>query len=311
MSNWTLTNIPDQSGKIVLITGANSGIGLGVAKELANKGAHLILAVRNREKGHQARKEILAHISTHSHIDTQEIKIEVMDLDLSDFDSILKFCQSFYSRFDALDILINNAGIMMPNEKMESAQGHEIQFATNHLGHFLLTKQLLPALEKAPAGRIVTTSSVVAKLKAADIYFSDIHFNHTYHKMKSYAQSKLANIMFAVDLDTKLKQSGSKVLSVAAHPGYTATNLQQHMGLLGVVMNKLLAQKVEMGILPTLRAAVDSDLTGGEYMGPLKFDGYRGYPELNKLPIKAQQSKVRDQLWKISEALIGTEFRLH
>lgn len=196
MSNWTVSDIPDQSNKTILITGANSGIGLGAAKELAKKGATLILAVRNLQKGKQAAQEI-AQQSPLSNI-------EVMQLDLSDLESVKQLSTEVAKRYNKLDILINNAGIMMPNEKTLSKQGYEIQLATNHLGHFLLTKELLPLLEKSSSGRVVTLSSLVAAMNSSDIFFSDLNFDDNYHKMKSYGQSKLANIMFSIDLDKNL-----------------------------------------------------------------------------------------------------------
>lgn len=298
--NWTAENIPSQSGKRILITGANSGIGLEAAKVLASKGAEVILAVRNLDKGKLAQQEILVLVPS--------ANTSVIALDLSDLDSVNSCVKQLIEADKKIDVLINNAGVMLLNEHTTSAQGHEIQWATNHLGHFSFTAGLLPLLEKAEQPRIVTLSSLVAKMKAADIYYQDLNFEKKYDKMAAYAQSKLANVMFAVELDKRLKESGSKVVSIAAHPGYTATNLQQHMGLLGTVMNALMAQKVEMGVLPTLKAATDPLLKGGEYIGPMKMSNYRGYPGFNTLPTPAEDANHRQKLWHTTERILGLEF---
>ena len=300
---WNTNNIPHQRGKRFLITGANSGIGLEAAKTLASKGAEVILAVRNLDKGKQAQNEI-ARL-------TPEAVVSLIKLDLSDLMSINICVQQLREADKPIDVLINNAGVMLLNKHTTSAQGHEIQWATNHLGHFALTAGILPLLEKAGQPRIVTLSSLVAKMKAADIYYQDLNFEKKYDKMAAYAQSKLANVMFASELYQRLQRSGSKVVSVAAHPGYTATNLQQHMGLMGVVMNALMAQKVEMGVLPTLRAATDPALKGGEYIGPMKMANYRGHPGKNTLPAAAEDGVQRKKLWLETEKILGLSFLTH
>ena len=151
-------------------------------------------------------------------------------------------------------------------------------------------------------------SSQMAKVKSADIYYQDLDFSQKYDKMAAYAQSKLANVMFAIELQNRLQRSGSKVISIAAHPGYTATNLQQHLGVLGNVMNIVLAQKVAMGVLPSLKAATDPTLIGGEYIGPMKFANYRGYPGINTLPQAAQDAQQRQRLWQTTEEILGLSF---
>ena len=302
MAKWTQDKIPDQSGKLVLITGANTGLGLGTAKVLAQKNAQLVLAVRNLDKGQAAAAEIKAA--------SPQAQVAVMQLDLADLDQVRDFTQAFQEQYSQLDVLINNAGVMMPAQRELSKQGFEIQLATNHLGHFVLTKGLLPLLQAAPAARVVTLSSLVAKMTQADIYFDDLQFAQHYRPLASYAQSKLANIMFAVDLQNKLAEQTTKVISVGAHPGYTATDLQRHMGKFGAVLNALAAQKVSMGILPTLMAATDPGVSGGDYYGPLKFGGYRGYPGLNSLPKKARSPATRQRLWQLTESLTQESFTL-
>lgn len=302
-AKWNANNIPPLKGKTILITGANSGLGLGTTKALVKKNANVIMAVRNIDKGTKAFNEILQ--------ETPNASLDMMQVDLSDFNSIKQFAQKFKSKHNKLDILINNAGVMMPVNRFETKQGFEGQFGTNHLGHFVLTNALFDLINKTPNSRIVTLSSLVAKMKSADIYWNDLQFMNEYHKMKSYAQSKLANMMFALELDKKLKESGSDTISVLAHPGYTATNLQKHMGLQGKIMNFLMAQKVEMGILPTLRAATDPNVKGGEYYGPAKMSNWRGYPIINEPAEKALHLEDRQKLWAVSEELTNSQFQVN
>lgn len=297
---WDSSKISDQSQKRILITGANSGIGLEAATVLAKKGADVVLAVRDVQKGQQAKAQIERVCST--------AQISIVELDLSDLASIDRCVQQLMHAGKAIDVLINNAGVMLLDKRTLSAQGHEIQWATNHLGHFAFTQGILPLLEKTKQGRIVTLSSLVAKMKAADIYYHDLNFENKYDKMAAYAQSKLANAMFAIELQQRLQQSGSKVISVAAHPGYTATNLQQHMGLMGVIMNAMFAQNVSMGVLPTLQAATDESLLGGEYIGPMKMANSRGYPGKNTLPQAATDAKLRQRLWNTTEQILERSF---
>jgi NAD(P)-dependent dehydrogenase (short-subunit alcohol dehydrogenase family) len=297
---WDQSQISEQHGKRVLITGANSGIGLEAAKVLAAKGAEVILAVRNPAKGQRAIETILK-----SHPKAQ---IRQVALDLSDLDSVAACVNLLVEEGNPIDALINNAGVMMLEQHTRSAQGHEMQWATNHLGHFALSSGLMPLLQLSHQGRIVTLSSVIAKMRMAKIYYEDINFEKSYDKVAAYAQSKLANAMFAMELHRRLQQSGSSISSVAAHPGYTATNLQQHMGKLGVILNALFAQKVTMGALPTLKAATDTQVASGSYIGPLGLANYRGYPGVNRLPIAATQAESCLKLWEITEAILGQPF---
>jgi len=299
-ANWNIQNIPSQKGKLFVITGANSGLGLGTTKELARKGAKVVMAVRNLDKGKTACNNILKELP--------DADLELMQMDLSDLNSIINFSTEFKNKYSKLDVLINNAGVMMPVKRYETKQGFEGQFGTNHLGHFVLTKELFEVIENTANPRIVTLSSLFAKDKRADIYYDDLQFEKSYDKMATYAQSKLANMMFGIELDKKLKEKNSKVLSVLAHPGYTATNLQQHMGLLGKVMNFLIAQKLEMGILPTLRAATDLNVKGGEYYGPAKMGNLRGYPVINDPSPVALDRVSTQKLWGVTEQLTKTKF---
>ena len=298
--NWTTQDIPSQEGKLILVTGANSGLGYGTSKELARKGAKVIMTARNLQKGKAAIADLKQEIPN--------ANVELMQLDLADLDQVKQFAQAFKRKFHQLDVLINNAGVMMPVKRFETKQGFEGQFGTNHLGHFVLTHALLDVIESTPDSRIVVLSSLVAKMKAADIYWEDLQFEKNYHKMKTYAQSKLANMMFAAELDKKLRERASQTICVMAHPGYTATNLQQHMGLQGRIMNFLLAQKLSMGILPTLRAATDPKVQGGEYYGPAKLGNFRGYPILNTPNPIANNRTETQRLWKVSEELTQVSY---
>ena len=299
-TKWNTANIPPQEGKTFLVTGANSGLGFGTSKALAQKGAKVVMTVRNLQKGEQALAAIKSKIPT--------ADLVLMQLDLADLSSVERFTEAFQQRFQRLDVLINNAGVMMPNTRQLTQQGFELQFGTNHIGHFVLTRNLLPILEQTQASRIVTLSSLVAKMSKADIYWEDLQWEQSYDKMAAYAQSKLANMMFGVELHQRLKTKQSNTISVLAHPGYTATNLQNNMGIQGKIMNFLFAQKLQMGILPTLRAATDPNVKGGEYYGPERMGNFRGYPVLNELNPVALDSSLNQRLWKVSEDLIQVNF---
>ena len=299
-SNWTTADIPDQSGKVILVTGANSGLGFGTSRVLARKGAKVIMTARNMQKGEQAITDLKKLVP--------RADVELMQLDLADLNQVKEFTEKFNVQHQRLDVLINNAGVMMPIRRQETKQGFEIQFGTNHLGHFVLTRGLLETLENTSDSRIVVVSSLVAKMKKADIYWKDLQFEDAYDKMAAYSQSKLANMMFAAELDQLLREKDSNITCLMAHPGYTATNLQQHMGLIGSVMNTLVAQKVDMGILPQLRAATDPAAKGGEYYGPARMGNFRGYPILNEPNTMAHNRTATRRLWTLSEKLTGTTY---
>jgi NAD(P)-dependent dehydrogenase (short-subunit alcohol dehydrogenase family) len=298
-TNWTSTNIPDQKGKNILITGATSGLGLEAAIVLNQKGANVIMAVRNLEKG----REVIAKIKSKR----PEAILDLMQLDLADLNSIHKFSDEFHAKYSSLNVLINNAGIMFPTKREETKQKFEIQFGTNHLGHFALTGLLLDVIKNTPQSRVVTQSSIMHKVNA-DIHFDDLNWEKSYDKAKAYSQSKLANLLFAYELDRQFKEHNINAISVAAHPGYTATNLQNTSGLFIGIANKLIAQNVEIGVMPILRASTEENIFGGEYYGPTKMREMRGFPEKVKSSDNSYDIKLAKDLWNISEKLTSVHF---
>jgi len=303
--NWTADDIPSQQGKTILITGANSGLGLEAAKVLSSKGAQVIMTARNLKSGNEAISLIKKNA---------DAKLNLMQLDLSDFASIHQFSQEFHHKYKQLDVLINNAGVMFPVKRELTKQNFEVQFGTNHLGHFLLTGLLLDILKNTTNSRIAIQSSGQhkAKMGKPDIYFDDLNFDKGYDKYVAYSQSKLANLLFAYELDRQLKANKIDITVVAAHPGFTKTNLTRHTGLfVQSIVTNILAQSVEIGTLPILRAATSKDVTGGEYFGPTKMNEMRGYPELVKSSDKSYDKEVAEKLWKVSEQLTQIKYEFN
>lgn len=294
--NWTADAIPSQQGKTILVTGANSGLGLEASKVLSSKGAHVIMTARNMKSGNEAISLIKE--------ENADAKLDLMQLDLSDFASIRQFSQEFHQKYKQLDVLINNAGVMFPVKRELTKQNFEVQFGTNHLGHFLLTGLLLDILRSTPNSRIAIQSSGQhkAKMGKPDIHFDDLNFDKGYNKYMAYTQSKLANLLFAFELDRQLKANKIDITVVAAHPGYTKTNLVRHSGFfVQAIITNILAQSVQMGTLPILRAAIDTGVTGGEYFGPTEMGEMRGYPELVRSSDKSYDKELAGKLWRVSE----------
>ncbi|WNF25004.1 oxidoreductase [Mesobacillus jeotgali] len=289
------------SGQTVIITGANSGIGFEAARKLSEKGAHVILAVRNGEKGRAAVNSILQGNS--------EASVELMKLDLADLSSVRNFSSAFIEKYDHLHILINNAGVMIPPYG-KTKDGFELQFGSNHLGHFALTGLLLPLLKKTPGSRVVTLSSIAHR--GASIDFDNLDGSKGYKAMKFYGQSKLANLLFARELDNRLKLHGIQTISVACHPGISNTNLfnlgkgETPKYMKGLM--KLFSQPAAMGALPTIYAAADDSLTGGEYIGPDGRGNRKGFPAI-EIPAPGVFNEVTmNRLWSVSEELTGVQF---
>jgi NAD(P)-dependent dehydrogenase (short-subunit alcohol dehydrogenase family) len=296
-SNWNINNIANQKGKVVIITGATSGLGKEATKVLASKNATVIMAVRNTEKGKKVANEIQKSF--------QNATIEVRKLDLNSLKSVKDFADEILSTCNQLDILINNAGVMMcPYSKTDD--GFETQMGVNHLGHFALTGHLMPLLKKTKFARIVVTSSIAHK--SGDINFEDIDWeSRSYNTTKAYSDSKLANLYFAYELSRKLKNQPNAPMVTSAHPGWTKTELDRHSGIAAFIGN-IIAQKVDMGTLPTLRAAVDENAKSDDYFGPKGFMEMRGYPVVvpsNKMSHDEAKAK---QLWEMSEKMTGVQY---
>ena len=294
--DWSIDTIPDLKDKIIVVTGANSGIGLEATKVFAARNAHVILACRNLEKGAAALETIKQA--------TPQAELTLMGLDLSSLDSVRAFSDALKQRVDHVDILVNNAGIMAPPYS-KTADGFESQFGTNHLGHFTLTALLLPLLEQANAGRVVVISSVAHRI--GRIRFNDLNWEKHYSRWLAYGQSKLANLMFAKELQRRLSARGSKVMAVAAHPGYSNTHLQRHVPG-GGVFNAIFSQSQARGALPTLCAATSDALKGGEYIGPSGFMEMQGEPDLASSNALSNNTEVARKLWEVSERLTRESF---
>lgn len=295
--------MPSLEGKDILVTGANSGLGLEATKALSSKGAHVIMAVRDMDRGKEAEKSIRK--------ENPESRLELMQIDLADLDSVRRFSDDFHSKHSRLDVLINNAGVMSPPTREVTKQNLELQFGTNHLGHFLLTGLLLDILRNTPNSRIAVQSSLVHKAKyyKADIHFDDLNWEKGYNKNQSYAQSKLANLLFAYELDRRLKAHGIQTIVTAAHPGYSSTNLQKNFGFfVSKIGNGLIAQNARIGALPILRAATEEGLKGSEYFGPTGMAETRGYPAKVRSSDKSYDEELASKLWDASEKLTGYSY---
>lgn len=298
--NWTTEFIPDLTGKVIIVTGGNSGLGFESVKAFAEKGAEVILASRSVEKGEAAIKKI----------GTVKGNIIVMPLDLMDFASIKSFANYFSEKYDQLDVLLNNAGIMTTPYFL-TKDGLEAQNGTNHFGHFALTGQLLDLLKTTPNSRVVNVSSMAHKSGKMD--FENLLFENgrDYSPMKSYGRSKLSNLLFTYELQCFFEANNIKSIAVAAHPGGSRTNLDRHLNkkfwfkLLWPFW-RLLSQDQAQGALPQIRASIDGNVKGGEYYGPHK--GMTGFPvkiESNKASHNAQDAK---KLWEVSEKITGIKF---
>lgn len=295
MEHWNEEHIPNQSDRQVIVTGANTGIGFETARIMANKGANVILACRNSEKGELAVRRILDQDSV--------AKVQFSRLDLADLDSVRDFSDKFLVENKRLDLLINNAGVMMPPES-KTKQGFELQFGVNHLGHFALTIQLLPLIIATRKSRVVCVSSQAHR--GGSIVFNDLNFKkRRYAPWSAYSQSKLANLLFVLALQKLL--TGTTTIAVAAHPGWTGTDLQRTFTF-ARLMNPFFAMSATQGALPTLRAAVDQNVKGEDYYGPHGFAEMRGFPIKVMTSLAARNQEDAKRLWTASEALTGVSF---
>lgn len=308
MKQWTEADIPNLSGKTIIVTGGNSGIGYQAALALAGKGARVVLACRDQAKANTAASTIRA-----AH---PKAAVDVMSLDLASLASVRAFADAFRAQHQRLDVLCNNAGVMaLPYRK--TADGFEMQIGTNHLGHFALTGQLLDLLRATPGARVVNVSSGAHRV--GTIRFDDLHWTRGYRKWFAYGQSKLANLLFTYELQRRLAAAHVPVISVACHPGYAATNLQTAgprmegssvMERLSELGNRLFAQSADMGALPTLYAVTAEDVHGGDYIGPDGFGEMHGHPHKVESNGRSRDPDTARRLWDLSEQLTGVRYAL-
>jgi NAD(P)-dependent dehydrogenase (short-subunit alcohol dehydrogenase family) len=296
MTDWTASDVPDQTGRTVLVTGANSGLGFHTCVGLARRGARVLLACRDAARGEDALARLRSAVPTAA--------AELVPLDLASLDSVRATAADVAGRVDRLDVLVCNAGVMaLP--RRTTADGFEMQLGTNHLGHFALTGLLLPLLRKATAARVVVVASDAARI--GRIRFDDLMGERHYFRWTAYGQSKLANLLFARELGHR----AADLTVAAAHPGYAATNLQTAPGIPGRIMalgNRILAQSDAEGALPQLYAATMPDVVTGDYYGPNRLFGMRGAPHKVSPPPQAKDDHVAARLWTVSEELTGVRY---
>lgn len=295
--NWNSNNIPDLKGKVVIVTGATSGLGKEATKILAQKNATVIMAVQNTKKA-----EAVIQKMKRTHPNS---KIDIKEMDLNSLESVKHFADKILSSYERLDVLINNAGIMAcPFDKTKD--GFEIQMGTNHLGHFALTGLLMPLLEKTKNARIMATSSIGHRMGNIDL--KDINWEkRKYSPTQAYSDSKLANLYFAYHLAEKLKAENRNIKVTAAHPGWTRTDLQKHTWYMRM-LNPLFSQGTDQGVLPTLRAALDTDANSGDYFGPSRFYEMHGSPIVVKSNKRSHDVEAAKKLWDISESLTNIKY---
>jgi NAD(P)-dependent dehydrogenase (short-subunit alcohol dehydrogenase family) len=300
MSKWTTANIGDQTGRTAVITGANTGLGYETAAALAAKGAQVVLAVRNLDKGKDAADRIAAA--------SPGAQVQLQELDLTSLESVRAAAEQLKANYDAVDLLINNAGVMM-TPKSTTKDGFELQFGTNHLGHFAFTGLLLDRVLATSGSRVVTVSSTAHRF-IRGIRFDDLQWERDYSRARAYGQSKLANLMFTYELQRRL--AGTNSIAVAAHPGGANTELGRNtpapIRIVFDVVGPLLIQGADMGALPTLRAATDPGVLGGQYFGPDGFAEQRGYPKVVASTQASHDTDAQRRLWAVSEELTGVVY---
>jgi NAD(P)-dependent dehydrogenase (short-subunit alcohol dehydrogenase family) len=301
MTKWTAADIPDQTGRTAVITGANTGLGYETAAALAGRGARVVLGVRNLEKGRQAVARIAAA--------TPGAEVELQELDLTSLESVRAAAAQLRSGHDRIDLLINNAGVMH-TPKSTTKDGFELQFGTNHLGHFAFTGLLLDRLLPVAGSRVVTVSSIGHRIRAA-IHFDDLQWDRRYSRVGAYGQSKLANLLFTYELQRRLAPHGTTI-AVAAHPGGSNTellrNLPRPIAAASSLLVEPLMQGADLGALPTLRAATDPGVLGGQYFGPDGFQEIRGYPKVVASSGQSHDVELQRRLWAVSEELTGVVY---
>ncbi|MDG4663407.1 SDR family NAD(P)-dependent oxidoreductase [Mycobacterium sp. 236(2023)] len=301
-SKWTAADVPDQTGRVAIVTGANTGIGYEAALVLAGKGARVVIAVRNAGKGQKALDAI-----TRKH---PGASVTLQELDLASLASVRNATDALRAAHPRIDLLINNGGVMYP-PKQTTADGFELQFGTNHLGHFAFTGLLLDNLLDVPGSRVVTVASIAHNIRAG-IHFDDLQWERSYNRVAAYGQSKLANLLFTYELQRRLAAKGAPTIAVAAHPGVSNTELMRHIpgsGLPGFAqLAGLVTNSPPVGALGTLRAATDPGVVGGQYYGPSGFRELVGHPVLVESTKQSHDVAVQQRLWTVSEELTGVKY---
>jgi len=302
--SFSLDQISPKPSQTAIVTGANTGLGYETALGLAKKQIKVVMACRNEQKARQAKSDILSEVP--------EADLEIMIVDLASLESVRSFAQAFKKQFDKLDLLINNAGVMVPPYQKKE-DGFELQFGVNHLGHFLLTAELIDHMPDRPESRIVPLASIAHK--RGQIHFDDLQWEDNYDPQDAYAQSKLACLMFGDELNRRLKANGKDIRTVTAHPGVSLTELSRHMpsfliSILKYTVGPFLTHPPEKGALPTLQAALDHHLDGGEYLGPQGFREMTGKPGPAERSEVAQDQQTAEKLWEVSEELTDCRFTI-
>jgi NAD(P)-dependent dehydrogenase (short-subunit alcohol dehydrogenase family) len=304
MAPWTVADIPDLAGRVAVVTGANQGLGFETAKALAGHGATVVLACRDQSRCSAAADRIREAVPT--------ARVEPALLDLADLDCVRSFADELRGRHEALDILVNNAGVMAEPDRLTTKQGFELQFGTNHLGHFALTGLVLPLLMRTPGARIVTVSSIAHE--SGHIDFDDLQRERHYSPYGAYSASKLANLLFTLELDRRLRRAGAGPISVGAHPGFASTNLQASGPFLGrspvsswltLAAVRIVGQSAAAGAEPQLYAATAPGVGGGDYFGPTY--RIRGHPASSSMATQARDEQVASRLWDVSKQLTGID----
>jgi NAD(P)-dependent dehydrogenase (short-subunit alcohol dehydrogenase family) len=299
---WSAADVPDQTGRVAVVTGANSGLGLETAKVLAARGATVVLACRDPQRAARAAEEVGREGGV----------TEVLGLDLASLKSVREAAAELRERHSRVDLLINNAGVMVPPYG-RTTDGFELQFGTNHLGHFAFTGLVLDLLREVPGSRIVVVASLAHQFARRGVNFDDLQSEHGYNRITAYGQSKLANLLFAYELQRRLADSGARTIALAAHPGYSSTELSRHVPRVLQPANRALvepffAQPAAKGTLPSLRAATDPQAQGSQYYGPGGFQELRGAPKLVRSTRASYDTEAQRRLWSVSEELTGVTF---
>jgi NAD(P)-dependent dehydrogenase (short-subunit alcohol dehydrogenase family) len=301
-TKWTAADVPDQTGRVAIVTGSNTGLGYETALVLADRGAHVVLAVRDVEKGNAAAARLVGRVP--------RAAVTVQPLDVGSLQSIRTTAAEIKSAYPRIDLLINNAGVMYPPKQL-TKDGFELQFGTNHLGAFALTGLLLENMLSVDGSRVVAIASVAHRIQAA-IHFDDLQWERSYNRVAAYGQSKLSNLLFTYELQRRLAAKDEPTIAVAAHPGLSNTELMRHVpgsGLPGFrQVFGLVTNSPEIGALATLRAATDPDVIGGQYYGPDGFRELRGHPKLVESSRQSHDQDVQGRLWSVSEELTGVTY---